>query len=92
MVRTTLGSVAFFVAYLAIIVVAIDTFDAGRRLDGALCIAAAALLSIGFWWEERAVRRIRAQTEALQQVNATLESHIQKSAATDTKSGEHSPQ
>jgi hypothetical protein len=92
MVRTTLGSVVFFIAYLAIVAVAIDAFDAGRRLDGAFAIAAAALISIGFWWEDRAVRRIRGQTDMLRQVNQAFESHIRGATDIDTKASEHSRQ
>jgi hypothetical protein len=89
MIRTVLGSVAFFIAYCAICVAAIDTFDAGRRLDGGLCIAAAVLLSVGFWWEDRAVRRAVAQTEMVRQAADALDAHIRKTTATDTPPNEH---
>jgi hypothetical protein len=90
--RTNTGSAFHFIAWLAIVMAAIQAWDIDQRLLAGLCGGAAILLSIAWWWEDRALRRIRSQTEMLERTRRSIESFV-PDASTPPKSpgGEATP-
>jgi hypothetical protein len=70
--KTDLASVLYFVAWMAIAVAAIQAGEAGQRLVVGLCVGAAALLSIGSWWEDRASKRTIGHIELLKKMRDSI--------------------